>query len=91
MDLASNTPNIKGPTRAQVAQFGDNYLLNDNPSDPLYYKYSWYQIPSDFDYIGINSDLGHGWRMKTRCTRIAITTTSSTTAPPSPPPARTIS
>lgn len=27
VDLASNTPNVKGPTRAQVAQFGDNYLL----------------------------------------------------------------
>ena len=33
VDLASNTPNVKGPTRAQVAQFGDNYLLNNNPND----------------------------------------------------------
>ena len=64
MQLSANTPNIKGPTRAQVAQFGDNYLLSSNPADPNYYKYSWYQIPSDFDYVGINSQLGHGWRLE---------------------------
>lgn len=64
MALSANTPNIKGPTRAQVAQFGDNYLLSNNPADPTYYKYSWYQIPSDFDYLGINSELGHGWRLE---------------------------
>ena len=64
VDLASNTPNVKGPTRAQVAQFGNNYLLNNNPADPLYYKYNFYQIPTDFDYLGINSELGHGWRVE---------------------------
>ena len=64
IDLSSNAPNVKGPTRAQVAQFGDNYLLNNDPTDPLYYKYSWYQIPTDFDYVGVNSELGHGWRIE---------------------------
>lgn len=64
LDLASNAPNVKGPTRAQVAQFGDNYLLNNNPNDPLYYKFNWYQIPTDFEYVGINSELGAGWRLE---------------------------
>ncbi len=63
VDLASNTPNVKGPTRAQVAQFGNNYLLNNNPADPLYYKYNFYQIPTDFEYVGLNSELGRGWRL----------------------------
>lgn len=63
VDLASNTPNVKGPTRAQVAQFGDNYLLNNNPNDPLYYKFNFYQIPTDFEYVGLNTELGHGWRL----------------------------
>jgi iron complex outermembrane recepter protein len=63
VDLASNTPNVKGPTRAQVAQYGDNYLLNNNPNDPLYYKFNFYQIPTDFEYVGLNSELGHGWRL----------------------------
>jgi iron complex outermembrane receptor protein len=64
VDLASNTPNVKGPTRAQVAQFGDNYLLNNNPNDPLYYKFNFYQIPTDFEYVGVSSNLGRGWRME---------------------------
>ena len=64
VDLASNTPNVKGPTRAQVAQFGDNYLLNNNPNDPLYYKFNFYQIPTDFEYVGVNHDFGHGWRLE---------------------------
>jgi iron complex outermembrane receptor protein len=64
IDLASNAPNVKGPTRGDVGLFGVNYLLNNDPTNPLYYKYSWYQIPTDFDYIGINSDLGGGWRFE---------------------------
>ncbi len=66
VDLAANTPNVKGPTRAQVAQFGNNYLLNNNPNDPLYYKFNWYQIPTDFDYLGLTSELGAGWRLDTK-------------------------
>lgn len=63
VELAANTPNVKGPTRSQVAAFGNNYLLNNNPNDPLYYKYNWYQIPTDFDYIGLTSELGGGWKL----------------------------
>ena len=66
VDLASNTPNVKGPTRAQVAQFGNNYLLNNNPNDPLYYKFNFYQIPTDFEYVGLNHDFGRGWRLETK-------------------------
>ena len=62
----ANTPNTKGPTRAQVAQFGDNYLLSGNPSDANYYGYNFYRIPTDFDYVGIRSDLGHGWSVDTK-------------------------
>ncbi len=64
VDLASNTPNVKGPTRAQVAQFGDNYLLNNNRADPLYYRYSFYQIPTDFEYISLATALGGGWKLE---------------------------
>ena len=61
MHLKSNTPNQKGATRAQVAQFGDNFLMTDNPASPLYYKYNFYSIPTDFEYVGIRTLLGHGW------------------------------
>jgi iron complex outermembrane receptor protein len=61
VELKSNTPNTKGPTRAQVAQFGDNYLLSNDPTQANFYRYNFYHIPSDFDYVGVTQDLGHGW------------------------------
>ena len=63
VSLAANTPNVKGPTRSDVAKFGDNYLLNNDPANALYYKYSWYQIPTDFEYVGLRHDFGHGWKL----------------------------
>ncbi|MCU1257427.1 MAG: TonB-dependent receptor [Bryobacterales bacterium] len=63
IDLWTNTPNTKGPTRAQVAQFGDNYLLSNDPNRPDYFRYNYYHVQSDFEYIGISTDLGHGWRL----------------------------
>jgi iron complex outermembrane receptor protein len=61
MLLHSNTPNQKGSTRAQVAQFGDNFLMTGDPGSPLYYKYNFYRIPTDFEYVGVRTLLGHGW------------------------------
>ncbi len=61
IDLRSNTPNQKGSTRAQVDQFGDNFLLTSDPTSPLYFGYNFYHIPTDFEYVGIKSELGHGW------------------------------
>jgi iron complex outermembrane receptor protein len=61
--LDSNTPNFSGPTRAQVAANGPNFLLTDNANPTLYtnYEYNFYHVPTDFEYIGLKSDLGHGW------------------------------
>jgi iron complex outermembrane recepter protein len=63
VDLWTNTPNTKGPTRAQVAQFGDDYLLSGDPSRADYYGYNFYHVQTDFEYFGIKSDLGHGWKL----------------------------
>ncbi len=63
IDLWNNTPDTNQPNRAQVAQFGDNFLLNGDPTSPYYYGYSFYHIQTDFGYIGLNTDLGHGWRL----------------------------
>jgi iron complex outermembrane receptor protein len=41
IDLRSNTPNQKGATRAQIAQFGDNFLMTGDPASPLYYGYNF--------------------------------------------------
>jgi iron complex outermembrane receptor protein len=63
VDLWTNTPNLKGPSRAQIAEFGDNYLLSGDPSQPNYYGYNFYHVQTDFEYLGINTDLGHGWKL----------------------------
>jgi iron complex outermembrane receptor protein len=56
--LKSNTPNAKGPTRAQVAQFGDNFLLTNDPTSPLFYKFYTYRVPTDFEYVDLNTQQG---------------------------------
>ena len=60
-DLHANTPNQKGATRAQIAQFGDNFLMTGDPASALYYKYNFYVVPTNFEYVGVKSDLGGGW------------------------------
>ena len=61
IDVHANTPNTKGPTRAQVAQFGNNYLLSGNAADANYYGYNFYHVPTDFEYVDVTSNLGNGW------------------------------
>jgi iron complex outermembrane receptor protein len=70
--LDSNTPN-NNPTRAQIAQFGNDYGLDRNQYlpgtatyNPQWYRFYFYHIPTDFEYIGLTSDLGHGWRLDTK-------------------------
>jgi iron complex outermembrane receptor protein len=65
IDLWTNTPDTNQPSRAQVAQFGDNFLLNNDPTTPFYYGYSFYHIQTDFGYIGIHTELG-GWRFDSK-------------------------
>jgi iron complex outermembrane receptor protein len=66
VDLWTNTPNLKGPTRAQIAQFGDNYLLSGDPSEPNYYGYNFYHVQTDFSYVGVHSNLGRGWTLDSK-------------------------
>jgi iron complex outermembrane receptor protein len=42
---------------------GLKFLLTNN-SDPTSwfdYRYNTYQVPTDFEYVGVKSELGHGW------------------------------
>jgi iron complex outermembrane receptor protein len=61
--LNSNTPNFKGPTRAQITINGPNFLMTDDSNPTLYtdYQYNYYFVPTDFEYVGLKSDLGRGW------------------------------
>jgi iron complex outermembrane recepter protein len=65
-ELHSNTPDTTAATRAQIAQFGDRYLLVNDKSQGNYFGYNYYHIPSDFDYAGLTSDVGHGWVIDTK-------------------------
>jgi len=81
VDIWTFTPNTTNPTAAQVAQFGDNYLLDSTPTcttvtlncpvangapDPYYYGYNTYHVQTDFDYAAFTSDLGSGWKFDTK-------------------------
>jgi iron complex outermembrane recepter protein len=71
VDIWTNTPNTTNPTRAQVDQFGDNYLLSGDPGtliapNPYYYGYNFYHVQTDFEYADFNSDLGNGWKFDTK-------------------------
>lgn len=59
--LNANTPN-NSPYRAQVDNYGWNYLLQRNdPTSAFYQPYNTYNIPTDFEYVGVRSMLSHGW------------------------------
>lgn len=64
--LTANTPNFKGPLRSQVASYGYNYLLNNDPTSAAYYKYNRYFVPTDFEYVGYKTDLGKSWYLDTK-------------------------
>jgi iron complex outermembrane receptor protein len=64
--LTANTPNAKGPTRTAVATLGYNYLMNNDPTSGLYVGYNSYHVPTDFEYIGFKTVLGHGWLLDTK-------------------------
>jgi len=72
VDIWNNTPNTTNPTRAQVAQYGVNYLLDGTPllpngsPDPYYFGYNTYHVQTDFEYANFHSDLGHGWTFDTK-------------------------
>lgn len=64
----SNTPN-NDATRAQLAQFGDNYLMDSYATNPdgsanaMYYRFYTYHVPTNFEVFTLSSDLGKGWKI----------------------------
>lgn len=47
-----------GATKAQIAQFGPNYGLNNDPTSQAYYGYNYDKITTDMEYIDLKSLLG---------------------------------
>ena len=64
--LDTNTPNTKGPTRAQY-QVKYNYLMqNGDPTRADFAPYNFYHVPTDFEDIAYKTPLGKGWRLDTK-------------------------
>lgn len=51
-----------GATKAQLAQFGNNYGLNNDPTSQAYYRYNQDKINTNLGYIGLHSELD-GWKI----------------------------
>lgn len=49
-----------GATKAQIAEHGNNYALNDDPTSQAYYRYNKDEINTNFGYIGLHSAFD-GW------------------------------
>ncbi len=52
-----------GATAAQISQYGPNYGLNRDPNSQAYFGYNRDLINTDFEYIGLASNLGGGWSL----------------------------
>ncbi len=64
LNLKTNTPNIKGVSRANVQAENYTYLLSSNPTDANYVGFNRYNIYTDFNYLGLESNLGNGWKLE---------------------------
>ena len=53
----------RGASRAQIAQFGPDYGFSNDPTLQNYYKYNADHTHSDFEYMGIRSDLSEHWQL----------------------------
>ena len=53
--------NNKGATLAQVAQFGKNFSLNNDPTSFNYAGYNHTSKDTDFSYIRLETGWGNGW------------------------------
>jgi iron complex outermembrane recepter protein len=65
LSLKNNTPGgIKGVTRNDYNSGNYNLLLTNDTSKGSYYGYNLYDLPSDFSYIGIQTQLDNGWKLE---------------------------
>ena len=53
----------KGATLAQVALYGKNFQLNNDPTSMNFVGYNQTTKTTDFSYIRLRSELGNGWNV----------------------------
>ncbi|MDI7775779.1 TonB-dependent receptor [Asticcacaulis sp. EMRT-3] len=59
----SYQPDNDGATLAQVAKYGKDFYMTNDPSSPTYYKYNRILKNTAFAYAKLEGDLGHGWSL----------------------------
>ena len=89
LNLTNNTPNIKGLSRANYDTGNYTALLSNDPTKPNYWGFNFYDISTAFNYLGVTSNLGGGWKLEDKAyvyrywnqqkynSATAITTTSA--------------
>lgn len=61
---AGSTYTCTGASSGFVGQGKQFYLTNNaDPVNWLDYQYNTYQVPTDFEYVGLKSELGKGWTL----------------------------
>ncbi len=55
-----------GATPAEIAAYGPTYMLSSNPNSQDFYGYNYDSIHTDFEYIGLDSQLGGGWTLNNK-------------------------
>ncbi len=61
--LCTSTPTKAGGTILPFTGQGLNFYLTNNADPLLYldYQYNYYHVPTDFEYVGLHTELGHGF------------------------------
>ena len=53
-----------GSTLAQLAKYGPDYALNNNPHSQDFFGYNTDRYDTDFEYVRLDSALGDGWNLQ---------------------------
>ena len=69
VDLGSNTPSLKGITRTNYNAGNYTALMSGDPTQANYWGYNFYTVKTSFNYVGIASDLGNGWKLDDKAYR----------------------
>jgi iron complex outermembrane receptor protein len=65
--LGAGTWGCTGANSAFVGA-GINFMMTNNsdPANWLDYQYNSYNVPTDFEYVGLKTEFGHGWYMEVK-------------------------
>jgi len=63
LELKNNTPNIKGVTRTNYLAGDYVDMMSADPTRGDYYGYNFYDITTNFEYMGVKTKLDNGWTL----------------------------